>query len=292
MIKIKPIIFNAAAAFVFSFFTALCAKSGLPIALLKALIFAVIFGGLAVGVQVLYGMFLSDGGAAPQETQEEQKAVGTKVDLVVSEEDLPDDKDAPAFFVDGRRVVTDDDVGGAKGSPAFQDVSDGGAINAAQQNEALAAAEKVRETKAAENIEKKAQEISQANADAKASAAEEAKPAFAPIDLAAKPQPAQVNEESVPEAVSSGDEASKAASAKSGDPELDELPDIIGFGGGGGEAAGSAPAQEDVIEDSEFAQDGSVKVHRQTELADGKIADVKDAPVMAEAIRTILSKEE
>ena len=29
-----------------------------------------------------------------------------------------------------------------------------------------------------------------------------------------------------------------------------------------------------------------------TDLADGKIADVKDAPVMAEAIRTILKKEE
>ena len=285
MIKIKPIIFSASAAFVFSFFTALFAKSGLPVSLLKAAIFAVIFGGLAVGVQVLYGMFLADGGAAPQETQEEAKPVGGRVDLVVSEEDLPDDKEAPSFFVDGRRVVTDEDVGGAKTAPAFQDVSDGGAISAAQQNQALAAAEKVREAKAAENIEIKAQGISAANAQA----AQEAKPAFAPIDLAASGQGAAVSEEAVPEVPHA--EEPKAAPSKPSDPELDELPDISGFSGGG-DGAAPAAAHEDVIEDSEFAQDGSVKVHRQTELADGKVADVKDAPIMAEAIRTILKKEE
>ncbi len=285
MIKIKPIIFSASAAFVFSFFTALFAKSGLPVSLLKAAIFAVVFGGLAAGVQVLYGMFLSDGGAAPQEAQEEAKPVGGRVDLVVSEEDLPDDKEAPSFFVDGRRVVTDEDVG-AKSPAAFQDVSDGGAISAAQQNQALAAAEQVREAKAAENIEKRAQEISAANA-----AAQEAKPSFAPINLAASGPSAPVVEEAVPETVPPQAEAPSAAPSKPGDPELDELPDISGFGGGG-EGAAQAAGQEDVIEDSDFAQDGSVKIHRQTELADGKVADVKDAPIMAEAIRTILKKEE
>lgn len=290
MVKIKPIIFSASAAFVFSFFTALFAKSGLPISLLKAVIFAVVFGGLAAGVQLAYGIFLSDGGSSAAETQEEQKPVGGKVDLVVSEEDLPDDKEAPAFFVDGRRVVTDEDVAyrpsaqqeaqapGGQQAPAAD-----GAISAAEQNQALEAAESVRAQKAAENIEKKASEISEARAEEKASAAPEAKPSFAPINLAAS---------SAPAAAAPAAPSPAAPAASSGDSELDELPDISGFGGIGGGASASSSEQEDVIEDSEFAQDGSVKIHRQTELADGKVVDVKDAPVMAEAIRTILKKEE
>ena len=38
-----------------------------------------------------------------------------------------------------------------------------------------------------------------------------------------------------------------------------------------------------------------MKIHRQTEFADGKVADVKDAPVMAEALKNdveILTSEE
>lgn len=281
MIKIKPIIFSAGAAFVFSFFTALCVKSGFPIALLKAVIFAVVFGGLSVGVQVLYGMFLSDGGAAPSEPQEDAKAVGGRVDLVVSEEDLPEDKDAPAFFVDGKHVLSSEDVG--HGAAAVQ--SGDGAISAVQQNEALAAAEKVREQKAAENIEANARQMAASNAAAAQAESEpEAKevPAFAPIDLAAKSPAASDGPQKA--------EPAPAPAARSGDSELDELPDISGLGGGGGPAA--AEKDDEVIEDSEFAQEGAVQVHRQTELADGKVVDVKDAPVMAEAIRTILKKEE
>ena len=68
---------------------------------------------------------------------------------------------------------------------------------------------------------------------------------------------------------------------------MDDLPDIGEIGG-----ASSAEAEEGVIEDSEFAEEGIARPRRQTELSDGKVADVKDAPIMAEAIRTILSSEE
>lgn len=275
MIKIKPIIFSACGAFVFSFFTALFAKSGLPIALLKAVIFAVVFGGLAVGIQFVYGNFLASSSAAP-EAAEETKSVGGKVDLVVSEEDLPDDKDSPVFFVDGKHIISGDDVGEQSHSQ--------GAVSVQSQNEALDAAEKVREAKAAQNIVQKAEEAAvQEREPAKAPKKEpEAAPAFAPINLAANASPSG---QSSPAQVSS-------PSASTGDDELDDLPDIGDIGGVGGGSASPASEDDEVIEDSEFAQDGSVQVHRQTELADGKVADVKDAPVMAEAIRTILKKEE
>lgn len=277
MIKIKPIIFSAAAAFVFSFFTALFAKSGLPVSLLKAVIFALVFGALAVGVQFLYANFLASGAAPQDAAAEDSKPVGGKVDLVVSEEDLPEDKDGPSFFVDGKHVVYNDDIkANAAAAPA---PSNDPALSVERQNEALDAAEKVREEKAAQNIAKKADGVLAAGGGGSGSA-EEAKPAFAPIDLAAKSsEPAGQESERAP--------AAPAPSASSSVvDELDDLPDIGNLGGG------SASAQEEVIEDSEFAQEGTAQPKRQTEFADGKVADVKDAPIMAEAIRTILKNEE
>ena len=280
MIKIKPIIFSASAAFVFSFFTALASKSGLPVSLLKAVIFALVFGALATGIQFVYGQFLSDGGS-PSESAEESKPVGGRVDLVVSEEDLPDDKDSPSFFVDGKHVLSSDDIGSAAADrSAGQDAKKEESFTAAEQNQALEAAEKVREKKAAENIEKKAEEISQAAGQKEGAPAEEKAPAFAPVDLAAKA--------SGGESASLQEPRPSIGHGSSGDEEIDELPDIGGFGS----SAQSSSEQEGVIEDSEFAQEGSAPPHRQTEFSDGKVVDVKDAPVMAEAIRTILKKEE
>ncbi|MBO7123400.1 MAG: hypothetical protein J6V90_08990 [Treponema sp.] len=282
MIKIKPIIFSACAAFVLSFVTALAAKSGFPISLLKAVIFALLFGAIAVGVQFVYARFLTEG-AAPVEPREESKVMGSKVDLVVSEEDLPEDKDAPAFYVEGKHVISGDDVAASKASAADESVS------VARQNEALEAAEKVREQKAAENITQKAAEIKAESpapvaapaSPAMASASQpveeeipqaaEAQPAFSPVNLAQGTAPA----------------SPAAASAPSLDgEELDNLPDIGDFGGGASES------HDEVIEDSEFAEEGANRPRRQTELSDGKVADVKDAPIMAEAIRTILSSED
>ncbi|MBR5964793.1 MAG: hypothetical protein IK015_01565 [Treponema sp.] len=280
MIKIKPIIFSACAAFVLSFVTALAARSGLPVSLLKAFIFGLLFGAIAVGVQFVYAKFLSEGGAAP-EAAEEPKVMGSKVDLVVSEEDLADDKDSPVFYVEGKHVLSSDDVGGAqKAAPVAGGAipagsgaaipAEAGAISAHEQNQALEAAEKVREQKAAENITQKAAEMPSPAAPVEEEVPQAApeKPAFSPVNLA-----------------QGGAPASPAPS--SGDEELDDLPDIGEIGG-----ASSAETEEGVIEDSEFAEEGIARPRRQTELSDGKVADVKDAPIMAEAIRTILSSEE
>jgi len=276
LIKIKPIVFSACAAFVLSFVIAIASKSGFPVSLLKATIFGLLFGAIAVGVQFVYAKFLVEG-SAPAEAAEEPKAMGSRVDLVVSEEDLPDDKEAPAFYVEGKHVLSNEDVGKPSSqanpaAPAAPSASEE-AFSAAEQNEALEAAEKVREQKAAENITQKAAEVASRPAspepqESPAPSAGDSKPAFSPVNLAAGGAP--------------------ASSGSAGGDELDDLPDIGEIGGGSG-----AEAQEDgVIEDSEFAEEGMAHVRRQTELSDGKVADVKDAPIMAEAIRTILKTEE
>ena len=273
MIKIKPIIFSACAAFVLSFFTALAARSGLPVALIKAFVFGLLFGALAAGVQFVYAKFLADGASAPEAAEEQQRVVGSKVDLVVSEEDLPEDKDAPAFYVEGKHVLSNDDLVGKKSAVAADD-----SLSAARQNETLDAVEKVREQKAAENIAQKAAEI--------------ASPAPAAVELEAPPGVSQPQAKEAPAAfapinLAHGASSAAPAAAMSGDDELDDLPDIGEIGGGS-----ASEAEGGVIEDSEFAEEGMARPSRQTELADGKVADVKDAPVMAEAIRTILKTEE
>lgn len=271
MIKVKPIIFSACAAFVLSFVTALAAKSGFPVSLLKATIFGLLFGAIAVGVQFVYARFLADGGAAP-EAAEETKVMGSKVDLVVSEEDLPDDKESPAFYVEGKHVLSSDDVGAPKAAASFDE-----SVSAARQNEALEAAEQVREQKAAENITQKAAEM--------------ARPAEAPVSAPApSPAAAQPVEEDVLQAAEEKPAFSPVNLVQGGsssNEELDDLPDIGEIGGGA-----AAEAEEGVIEDSEFAEEGMARPSRQTEFSDGKVADVKDAPIMAEAIRTILSSED
>lgn len=281
MIKIKPIVFSACAAFVLSFVIAIASKSGFPVSLLKATIFGLLFGAIAVGVQFVYAKFLAEG-TALVEAAEEPKVMGSKVDLVVSEEDLPEDKEAPVFYVEGKHVLSNEDVGIHKAAEpsaaSAQSAPSAEAFSAAEQNDALEAAEKVREQKAAENITQKAAEAASRPSapqpedvplEAEAPQKKEAQPAFAPINLA------------------SGGAAASSGSA-GGNDELDDLPDIGEIGGGS-----SAEGQDEgVIEDSEFAEEGMVHPRRQTELSDGKVADVKDAPVMAEAIRTILKTEE
>lgn len=272
MIKIKPIVFSACAAFVLSFVIAIASKSGFAASLLKAAVFGLLFGAIAVGVQFVYAKFLAEG-TALVEAAEEPKVMGSKVDLVVSEEDLPEDKEAPVFYVEGKHVLSNEDVGIHKAAEPSAE-----AFSAAEQNDALETAEKVREQKAAENITQKAAEAASRPSapqpedvplEAEAPQKKEAQPAFAPINLA------------------SGGAAASSGSA-GGNDELDDLPDIGEIGGGS-----SAEGQDEgVIEDSEFAEEGMVHPRRQTEFSDGKVADVKDAPVMAEAIRTILKTEE
>lgn len=272
MIKIKPIIFSACAAFVLSFVTALAVKSGFPVSLLKAFIFALVFGALAVGVQFVYAKFLAEG-SAPAEVREEPKLMGSKVDLVVSEEDLPEDKDAPVFYVEGKHVLSNDDVSSVKAAATESSIS------AAQQNEALDAAEKVREQKAAENIVQAAAEsVAEKPAESQA-------PAARPVVEEEVPKVSGTDSSFSPVNLASG--AASVSTAKTGDDELDDLPDIGDIGGGS-----ASESSGDVIEDSEFAEEGMARPSRQTELADGKVADVKDAPIMAQAISTILKREE
>lgn len=259
MIKIKPIIISASIAFVLSFLTALIAKTGIPFSLLKAFIFAVVFGGLAAGIQFVYAKFLLEGTASVSEIDAPQRPLGSKVDLVVSEEDLPNDGDALTFsFDEERHILTSEDVGIPAKNVAAEE-------RAPVSESKPSAAERppVLESVAKDN----------------------AKPAEA------KNEPPPETKPAASEPVASG--AGSPAAAR-GDldalPELDNLPDF-GMDASASESNGEG-GDDGVIEDSDFAEEGSVAPARHAEFSDGTVADTKDSSLMAKAIQTVLAHEE
>lgn len=272
MIKIKPVVICASLALALSFFISLFSRNAFPLALLKAVIFAAVFGGLAVGIQVVYEKFLSDGEAPVSEsTETPQKVVGSKVDLVVSEEDLPNEENAPTFSLGStRHVLTAADVGFKPASPqesASEQEATSVAASSASDDVAKPSAEPGNES-VSEVAASSAQQVSVANSEA----------ANAPASPAGNSAPHEPPKSSGTKSSSVGDEL----------PDLDSFPALDG-----GDSEDKQDAEEEsVIEDSDFAEEDSPSPMRRTEFPDGTVADSKDASLMAEAIRTVLVKDE
>lgn len=265
MIKIKPIVISAALAFVLSFFTALIAKTGIPFSLLKAFVFAVVFGGLAAGIQFVYGKFLLEGAAPISEMEVSPRPLGSKVDLVVSEEDLPNDGDALTFSIDDERhILTSEDVG----IPAKNVAAEKHAP--APEPKPQAERPSVSESVAADN----------------------AKPVPKPAETEAMNAPPTETKPSPSPAAPKPAAAGPAAAQGSVDalPELDNLPDFGMDASASGEDGEGGDGE--VIEDSDFAEEGRAAPARHTEFSDGTVADTKDSSLMAKAIQTVLAHEE
>ncbi|MDE6720237.1 MAG: hypothetical protein K2J68_10335 [Treponemataceae bacterium] len=279
MIKIKPVVICASIALALSFFVSLLSRNSLPISLLKAVIFAAVFGGIAVGIQVVYDKFLSEGEASSitESRAPQQKTVGSKVDLVVSEEDLPNEENAPTFALDStRHVLTAADVG-VKTSSARENVVEQN-MRPAQPSVGVSDETKIAEPSGNESVP--------------AGNVSEESGTFVRQDLAAKPE--AVNASTSSSEDSARPESSKSDDAKSSSVGGDELPELDDFPALGGDDSEDKQSSEDegVIEDSDFAEGGSPSIPRRTEFSDGTIADSKDASLMAEAIRTVLVKDE
>lgn len=98
MLKAKNIAIPAVFGFAVSFLISLLATHKFGFALLRGMIFAVVFAGLAIGITFLYEKFLSesnDEGSSSSET----KKTGSVVDITINDESLPDDGQGPQFFV-------------------------------------------------------------------------------------------------------------------------------------------------------------------------------------------------
>lgn len=101
MIKPRTIIISVCSGFILSFVIGLVADVSFGVVLLRALIFAILFGGLSFGIGVVFQRFLLDssdldGGSELPSGGARQ---GSIVDLSVGDEPLVEDENGPDFYV-------------------------------------------------------------------------------------------------------------------------------------------------------------------------------------------------
>src|SRR5574344_542969 len=90
----------SACGFLISFVSGLFSRSSIGIVLLRALLFGVVFCGLAVCIQFIFDKFLAvDQAAGETPDAPEEKKTGGLVDITVQDEELPQEENAPQFFV-------------------------------------------------------------------------------------------------------------------------------------------------------------------------------------------------
>jgi len=101
MIKPRTIIISVCSGFILSFIIGLVAGVSFGIVLLRALIFAILFGGLSFGIGVVFQRFLLD--SPDMDGGSEIPSGGTRqgsiVDLSVGDEPLVEDENGPDFYV-------------------------------------------------------------------------------------------------------------------------------------------------------------------------------------------------
>lgn len=117
MLNIKFISIFAASGFIFSFLTGLFSKSKIYIILLKALIFGIIFGVIALLISYLYNKFLKDDSGSEFVSDSNGPSVqtpetkGQRVDFVVQDEDFAKSDSENHFVVgDNHQMLNNTDI--------------------------------------------------------------------------------------------------------------------------------------------------------------------------------------
>lgn len=101
MINPKYIIISVVFGFFLSFFVGLIAGVSFGIVLLRALLFAVVFGIVIYAALWIFQNFLSLGTDNSESSVESSNIpkTGTKIDISIGDESLPDDGSGPDFYV-------------------------------------------------------------------------------------------------------------------------------------------------------------------------------------------------
>lgn len=260
MFNPKLICIACAVSFVLSFLVGLAAGVSMGFVILRAFIAAVCFGLLASAVYVVYTRFLdSEIEAAIKPDSDVQP--GSTVNITVSDEVLQDEENAPEFYVVNPEMASRVEEA-AEPAPRgiFTDGAEaerGGeskARTAVEPGNASAPEPKVRT--AADSKRKPEPKLRSAEAEAP-----DMQSSFKPVSLAS------VAAAEKPQAVEEEDSADA----------MDELPDMNSFISGADdaedmEAAASIPSGSDTVMDHTGI-------------------DTSDAQVLAQTVRTILSKE-
>lgn len=280
----KPVILTSVIAFVLSFFVALISGAGFGISLLRAFISAICFGALTVGISFLYNKFLndtpSDGSVSDNSSESNPAPIGNKVDIVIDDEELQDDENSPKFVLTGQNQMLNKGDVDTSANQGFTN-----STNQFTKNEF----ENVTPLKTEEAQPASAAQTSEQSVP-KSVPAEENRSSevssFKPVPLV-KQAPAgsnKLDEEFPPIEDAFGSDSMMSANKTTASEDVDVLPDM-GISGVG--------RVDDTVTDSDFATAGKAPSRlNETVFPDGAKADSKDSTLMAEAIRTILRKEE
>lgn len=247
----KTIGLFAACGFVLSFVAGLFSHSSILSILIKALIFAVVFGALGFGISVVFSKFLSTGNSGDFQsdysvdsvsgtTNASAPVTGQHVDITIQDEDLKPSESENHFVVgDNHQMLNESDMASSSGYAHATETSNGFVP--------------VRNLETLTNISGKE---------------------------AVSPSQASSSNETL-----SSNSSANSAAGFAGEG-IDTLPDMDGFVFGESESSQSSSEEvADTNTDSEFvASSGSHK-------KDDGPAEVKDAALMAKAISSILSDE-
>jgi len=249
--------------FALSLITGLISGNSFGHCILMALVYAVVFAVLCVAVSFIYQKFLSTGQSESASSQDvsQEPVKGQNVDITLDDDNLPDE-DGPKFFVNNPQM-------------AKQSQSELAAEPASTVSEPVRQVPPESEPGVSvmtdENVNKDA-ELDELPSEPKSADAGNST-GFVPVNLGA-------NAEKVTE--------NKSSSTGDSFDNLDELPDV-GSLSLDGEKKDSE--NDDVISDSDFASAGSPPPSGPS-FPDGKQAGEQNTAVMAEAIRTILAKQD
>lgn len=251
------------------------------------MIFAVVFAGLAVLIQFIFSRVLEfdsesggDGGIAPAAAGSGASASSHSVDIVVQDEDLPDDADASQFYVgNSRQMLSPEDS--KQMNPAEEN---GNRFEPQEVPVAEAApAEKVVQA-APVTLSEVAKQVSAENAAGSGAAS-----GFVPISLAETPKNVSSVESMTQADIKKVEKSASAPAAAGGGSEeqLDSLPDLEDLSGFA-PAISPAPSGDAEVESGDSGFSESVPGNS---LTAEEVTSGKDAELMAKAISTLLAKE-
>ncbi|MBR1911465.1 MAG: hypothetical protein IJ828_03800 [Treponema sp.] len=280
--KLKNIVVPAVFGFALSFFISIVVNHRFGTAFLRGFIFAVVFAAGAVVIDFIYEKFLNDGSSIDfsSDTPKEDSRLGGKVDITIDDAELTDDGDSLAFSVANNRFK----LSQADTKSVRQNRSE--PVAPAASSAPAAKAEPVGSAPSA-------------TAKAPAQPAVSEKTAFTPVSLTGMTSAGEASAEPV-SGESDASENAKPVATDAVSPavvarraervaekkEIDALPDLDSFGD-------ASDLDDDVIEDSEFAQDGMDSSDEgRIIFADGSKAKDHDTETLAKAIRTVLKRED
>lgn len=303
MLKPKSIVIFSVSGLILSFLISIFATHNFGWSILRAFIFAVVFGGLAVGIQFLSSKFLSAGDdgydvADTARSAASAPSTGNAVDITIGDERLTEDDKGPQFNVASNRMP----LGGKTTAPVNEDkdTSAFGFVPVALGST------KVSKEEAASVIDPLAPKREPFRSEAEVpvtpppvpqssgsdEAPSEPPESPAPVQSAEQEMAMQNTESAGPAKQLSAKElaaAKKNAEREADRKEIDSLPDI------GDDAFGDTDVSSvEIIKDSDFAESGHIESSEdeRISLVDGSRAKDHDSETMAKAIRTLLKKDD